>query len=543
MFDEKKHARDLARQSDVASLKNLYQSAAISRRAFVSRLAALGISTSVAGIIVAASPVAVAATPQRGGRLRAAAGSHGPDDTLDPARFTSVISYGRGEQFYNGLTRIDEFLIAQPDLAESWEANANATDWVFRLRKGVEFHSGKSLDAEDALYSIQRHLDKDVGSGAKAFVENVAEGIVEDQHTLRFKLKGPDADFPVILGTYPMKIVPVGTTDFSTAPGTGPFKLKEFKPGVRSLGHRNPNYWEEGRPYLDEVEWFGISDHNARMNALLAGDIAMMSGLDPKAIPRVERSKGVGVVNTKAGQYTNLAMMTDRKPTDSNELRLAIKHLQNRERVLKLIYKGNGMLGNDQPISPVDPMYCDEIPIRPFDPDKARHHLKKAGMDGGTIKIHTSQVAGTGAVEQALMLQREAGKIGLNVKVQRDPGDGYWSATWGKRPFFMSGWNMRPTANIMLTLAFTSDAAWNEARWKNARFDELLGLGRASLDPVQRKNIYCEAQSLVHDTGGVAIPCFIDYLDAMSDKVKGFIPMPLGPLGASQWPRSVWLES
>ena len=543
MFDEKKHARDLARQGDVASLKNLYQSAAISRRAFVSRLAALGISTSVAGIIVAASPVAVAATPQRGGRLRAAAGSHGPDDTLDPARFTSVISYGRGEQFYNGLTRIDEFLIAQPDLAESWEANANATDWVFRLRKGVEFHSGKSLDAEDALYSIQRHLDKDVGSGAKAFVENVAEGIVENKHTLRFKLKGPDADFPVILGTYPMKIVPVGTTDFSTAPGTGPFKLKEFKPGVRSLGHRNPNYWEEGRPYLDEVEWFGISDHNARMNALLAGDIAMMSGLDPKAIPRVERSKGVGVVNTKAGQYTNLAMMTDRKPTDSNELRLAIKHLQNRERVLKLIYKGNGMLGNDQPISPVDPMYCDEIPIRPFDPDKARHHLKKAGMDGGTIKIHTSQVAGTGAVEQALMLQREAGKIGLNVKVQRDPGDGYWSATWGKRPFFMSGWNMRPTANIMLTLAFTSDAAWNEARWKNARFDELLGLGRASLDPVQRKNIYCEAQSLVHDTGGVAIPCFIDYLDAMSDKVKGFIPMPLGPLGASQWPRSVWLES
>jgi peptide/nickel transport system substrate-binding protein len=235
-------------------------------------------------------------------------------------------------------------------------------------------------------------------------------------------------------------------------------------------------------------------------------------------------------------------MMTDRAPTDSNELRLAIKHLQNRERILKLIYKGNGMLANDQPISPVDPMYCDEIPIRSFDPDKAKHHLKKAGMSGGTIKIHTSEVAGTGAIEQALMLQREAGKIGLNVKVQRDPGDGYWSATWGKKAFFMSGWNMRPTTNIMLTLAFTSDAAWNEARWKNARFDELLTLGRASLDPVQRKNIYCEAQTLIRDTGGVAIPCFIDYLDAMSDKVKGFIPVPLGPLGASQWPRSVWLE-
>jgi peptide/nickel transport system substrate-binding protein len=542
MSEKKKIAHALTQHGDVASLKALYQSAAMSRRAFVSRLAALGISTSLAGIIVAGSPVAVAATPKRGGRMRAAAGAHGPDDTLDPARFNSVINYGRGEQFYNGLTRIDGVLVAQPDLAESWEPNGNATEWVFKLRKGVEFHSGKSLDAEDALYSIQRHLNKDVGSSAKAFVANVAEGIVENKHTLRFKLKGPDADFPVILGLYQMKIVPVGTTDFSTAPGTGPFKLKEFKPGVRSLAHRNENYWEEGRPYLDEIEWFGISDHNARMNALLAGDISMMSGLDPKAIAKINGSADVRVVNTKAGQYTNFAMMTDRAPSDNNELRLAIKYLQNRERILKLIYKGNGMLGNDQPISPVDPMYCDEIPMRGYDPDKAKHHLKKAGMDGGTIKVHTSEVAGTGAIEQALMLQREASKIGLKIDVQRDPGDGYWSATWGKQPFFMSGWNMRPTANIMLTLAFTSDAAWNEAKWKNPRFDELLTLGRASLDPVQRKNIYCEAQTLIQQTGGVAIPCFIDYLDAMSEKVKGFEPVPLGPLGASQWPRSVWLE-
>jgi peptide/nickel transport system substrate-binding protein len=543
MPDKKKIAHELAQQSDVASLKALYQSAAIGRRAFLSRLAALGISTSIAGFIVAGSPVTVAATPKRGGRIRAAAGAHGPDDTLDPARFNSVINYGRGEQFYNGLTRIDGFLVAQPDLAESWEPNGNATEWVFRLRKGVEFHSGKSLDADDALYSIQRHLDKNVGSGAKAFVENIDEGIVEDKHTVRFKLKGPDADFPVILGTYQMKIVPAGTTDFSTAPGTGPFKLVEFSPGVRSVAHRNPNYWEEGRPYLDEIEWFGITDHNARMNALLAGDIAMMSGLDPKAIRQIKSTPGVRVVNTKAGQYTDLAMMNDRKPTESNDLRLAIKYLQNRERILKLIYKGNGMLGNDQPISPVDPMYCDTLPIRDYDPDKAKHHLKKAGMDGGTIEVHTSEAAGTGAVEQVLMLQREAEKIGLKVEVQRDPGDGYWSATWGKQPFFMSGWNMRPTCNIMLTLAFTSTAAWNEARWKNPRFDELLTLGRASLDPIQRKNIYCEAQTLIHETGGVAIPCFIDYLDAMSDTVQGFVPVPLGPLGASQWPRSIWLES
>ena len=119
MPDKKKIARDLEQMSDVASLKALYQSAAMGRRAFLSRLAALGISTSIAGIIVAGSPVAVAETPKRGGRIRAAAGAHGPDDTLDPARFNSVINYGRGEQFYNGLTRIDGFLVAQKALAAS----------------------------------------------------------------------------------------------------------------------------------------------------------------------------------------------------------------------------------------------------------------------------------------------------------------------------------------------------------------------------------------------------------------------------------------
>jgi peptide/nickel transport system substrate-binding protein len=455
----------------------------------------------------------------------------------------ATINYCRLEQFYNGLTRINGRLEAEPELAESWEGAPGAMEWVFKLRKGVEFHNGKSLDARDVVYSINYHRDPEVGSSAKSFVENVEEIVVEDPHTVRFRLKGPDADFPIVMGLFQMKILPDGYQDFSTAVGTGPFTVAEFKPGVRSLGVRNPNYWDEGKPYLDEVEWFGITDGNARLNALLAGDIHMMSGLDPKSIKRIEQTKGVRVVNTQAGQYVNFAMMMDRKPMDNDDLRLAIKYLLDREQMVKRLYKGFGMLANDQPISPVDPFYCDQVPVRPFDPDRARHHLKKAGMEGAKITVHTAEAAGSGAIEQALMLQRAAAKAGLDIKVQRDPSDGYWSATWGKKSFYMSGWNMRPTANIMLTLGFRSDAAWNEAKWKNPRFDELLVLGRAELDTTKRKEIYCEAQRLVSDTGGWAIPCFFDYLDAMSSKVQGFEPVPLGPLAASQWPKTVWLES
>ncbi|MDX1430849.1 MAG: ABC transporter substrate-binding protein [Gammaproteobacteria bacterium] len=540
--NDEKVARNLAQQADIAELARSLRSGTMTRREFNRRLAALGIGAALAGTL-AASPRAARATPKRGGRVRAAAGEHGPSDTLDPAKMVAIIDYCRGEQFYNGLTRINGALQAEPELAESWEPDAGGTQWVFRLRRGVEFHDGRSFGAEDVRYSLERHLDPKVGSVAKGFIENVEKIVVEDGHTVRFRLKGPDADFPVVLGLFQMKIVPNGYTDFATAIGTGPFKVAEFKPGIRSLGVRNSSYWDEGKPYVDEVEWFGIGDNLARLNALLAGDIHMMTGLDPKAIPRLASTSGVKAVNTKAGQFVDFAMMTDRAPTDNDDFRLAIKHLFDREAILKRIYEGNGMVGNDQPISPVDPMHCPTLPARPLDLDRARHLLKKAGMEGASVKLHTAEVAGTGAIEQALVLQSQAARIGLKIEIQRDPNDGYWSATWGKQPFFMSGWNMRPTANIMLTLAFQSSATINEAKWKNARFDELLIQGRSELDETRRREIYCEAQRLISDTGGVAIPCYFDYVDAMSERVQGFEPVPLGPLAAGQWPKFVWLDA
>ena len=335
---------------------------------------------------------------------------------------------------------------------------------------------------------------------------------------------------------------PEGQTDFSTAVGTGPFTVKEFTPGVRSIGVRNENYWGDG-PYLDEIEWFGIGDPVARVSALLAGDIQMMTGIDPEAVARLEQTPGVSAVNTPAGQFADFAMMIDREPMNNPDLRLAIKNLFDREAIVNRLYKGWGMVGNDQPIPPMDPYYCDDLEPRPLDIDKAKYHLKKADMVGATIELHTSTTASSGAVEQALMLQQQAAKAGLTIDVTRDPADGYWSNIWGQKSFYMSGWNMRPTCDIMLTLAFKSDAGYNEAKWGSERFDELLDLGRAELDTARRKEYYCEAQRLISDTGGVAIPCFFGYLDAMADNIKGFQPVPLGPLAAGQWPKHVWIDS
>lgn len=542
MKNSEKFARQLAEERDVDWLRRLYQGGSLTRREFVSRLLNLGIGAATAGSIVAMSSTAEAGTPKHGGRVRAATGTHGPDDTLDPAKFKSSIDYCRGEQFYNGLTRINGNLRAEGELAESWDSDPSAQEWTFRLRKSVEFHNGKSFEAEDVIYSIRRHFDPSAASGARVLVKQIEEVTAEGKHSVRFRLKSPNADFPVVLGLHNMKILPAGFSNFSTAVGTGPFTVAEFKPGVRSLGKRFANYWDGDKPYLDEIEWFAISDEVARINALLAGDVHLLGGVGAQAAPAVERSPNVRLVTTPSGQFIEMVMMCDRPPGEDNHFRLAMKHLMQREDVVRRLFQGRGRVGNDHPIAPSDPFYCDDIPIRPFDPDKARFHLKKAGMQGAGIEVFTAPGAGRHATELALMVRQEAAKIDLDVKVKRVPSDGYWSTTWMHQPIFMAGWNPRPTADIMLTLSYKSDAPWNESRWQSERFDELLKLGRAELDTAKRKEIYCEAQRLIHDTGGAALPVFFDYVDGISETVKGFQKVPLGPLAAGQWPKHIWLE-
>jgi peptide/nickel transport system substrate-binding protein len=514
------------------------QSMELTRRSFTLGLGAAGAAAALG--LPGAAPRAE--TPRRGGRLRAAMSTQSAADALDPAKFSAGIDIGRGYQFYNLLVRMDAALEPQPELAESFESNGDATRWTFKLRRGVTFANGKTLTAEDVRYSIQRHLIEEVGSSGKPQVEDVTEIKVDDADTISFTLKAPNADFPVNLADFHMFIVPDGTTDFSKAVGTGPFTLAEFQPGVRSVGLRNANYWKESRPYVDEVEWFAITDPNARLSALLAGDVHMIAELDPKAIAAVEQSGNAAVLSAKAGQYVDFVMMADRAPTEARDLRLAIKHLLDREQYLATVYKGFGMVANDHPISPADPFYCADLPVRAFDPDKARFHLKQAGLDGATIPLHTGDAPGPGAVDQALLLQQAAAQAGLTIDVKREPADGYWSAVWMQFPFHMAGWNMRPTADAMLRTAFKSTAPWNEAQWKREDFDQLLDGARAETDKAKRKQMYCDMQQMIHEDGGVGIACFMNYVDAAATTVKGHDPVPLGPLGGYQFAENVWLD-
>ncbi len=509
----------------------------VTRREFVTWLMAAGVTLASAGSIFTSAKTAMAATPKRGGKVRAAHDLHGPSDTMDPIMATSAIDYNRHRAHYNSLVQLNEKIIPQPELAEEFSSNDDFTEWTFKIRKDVVFHDGGKLTADDVVWSMRRHMGKDSKSVVKPLMSGAKEWKKVDSHTVKAILNSPDADFATILGVYNFKIVKKDTTDWQKPPGTGPFTLKEFKPGMRSIHERNRNYWRDG-PNLDVVEITAITDSVARVNALLSGDMKLVSSVDPKAIRQVKGAPGVHIASVPSGKYIGICCMTNTAPGNNPDFVMAMKLLQKRERIVKSILKKQGTVGNDQPINASYPDHCDTLAQRKFDPDKAKFHLKKSGITRAEIQV--AEIA-PGMTDSVLILQREASKIGLKLDVKRVPNDGYWGAVWMKTPINVVVWNNRPTANSMLSIAFAPDAPWNDTLWKNERVGELLIASRAVKDPGKRKEMYCEMQTLINNESGMVIPAHLNYIDGISDKVKGMPMVPLGELGASEWPEFAWL--
>jgi len=510
----------------------------LTRREVLGMLLAGGMQAALTGIPL---PAGAAETPKYGGRIRVAVAAAAITDTLDPAKQANQADYIRGTTFYNGLTELDGRLAPQPALAEAFLSD-DAQTWTFKLRRGVHFHDGKPLTPADVVYSLLRHKDPATASKAKALAEQIVEVKASGPHEVQVLLGAPNADFPVILGTFHFHIVKAGTTDFSTAIGTGPYRCKEFKPGVRSVAVRNPDYWKPGRPYLDEIECVGIVDEAARVNALLSGDVDLAGAVGPRATLRIARTPGYAVMTTQSGQYTDLEIRRDSGPGRDPDFVLAMKYLFDRELMKRVIAEGHAVIGNDQPIDPTNRFYAADLAQRPFDPERARFHLKKAGLLGARLPLVASSVA-TYSVEMALILQYTAARIGLELEVKRMPADGYWSNHWMKHPLGFGNINPRPSADALFSQFYRSDAAWNVSGWKNARFDHLLGTARAETDEARRRAMYAEMQHLVHDQCGVGIPLFLASLDGHSRKLKGLMPIPLAGLMGYAFAEHVWLDT
>jgi peptide/nickel transport system substrate-binding protein len=200
-------------------------------------------------------------------------------------------------------------------------------------------------------------------------------------------------------------------------------------------------------------------------------------------------------------------------------VRLALKYGVDREKMLKTILRGYGSVGNDHPISTANRYHASELPQRQFDPDKAKFHLKKAGITDASFDFLTAEAAFVGAIDAGVIYKETAAKAGININVVREPNDGYWSNVWMKKPWCAVFWGGRPTEDMMFSTAYAADAAWNDTSWQHKRFNELLVAARAELDDPKRRTMYVEMQSIVRDEGGVVVPMFAADLSATSDKI------------------------
>lgn len=403
------------------------------------------------------------------------------------------------------------------------------------------FHDGKSLSPADVVFSILRHKDPATASKAKVLADQIETVRASGPNEVTMVLSAPNADLPVILGTFHFHIVKDGTTDFNAGIGTGPYKLKEFKPGVRSLVVRNDAYWKPGKPYLDEIEFVGIGDESARVNALLSGGLDLAGVINPRSVARVKSTPGYAIFTTQSGQYSDLIMRKDMGPGMSPDFAQAMKYLFDREQMKKTIALDYAVLGNDQPIDPTNRFHFKDLPQRSFDLDKAKFHLQKSGVTG-KIPMVVSPAA-MYSVEIALLLQQAGQRIGLDIDVKRMPADGYWSNHWLNSPVGFGNVNPRPSADTILTQFFKSDAAWNESRWKSAQFDQLLLASRAETDLPKRKQMYADMQTMIHNEAGIGIPLFLASIDGHSTKLKGLSPIPLGGLMGYSFAEHVWLDA
>ncbi|GLU31167.1 ABC transporter substrate-binding protein [Trinickia caryophylli] len=513
-----------------------------SRRDVLRSLAAAGIvSLTGIGLLAASATAHAQGQPKQGGKIRVATQSASTADTLDPAKGSLATDYVRCNMVYNGLTELDAHLGAKMALATSFDTT-DAKVWVVKLRQGVQFHDGKTLAPADVIYSLMRHKDPATASKAKTLADQISEVKATGPNEVTITLVGPNADLPVILADAHFLIVKDGAKDFTSAIGTGPFKVKEFAPGVRTVVVKNERYWKPGLPHLDEIELIGIGDESARVNALLSGDVQLVNALSPRSTGRIKSTPGYTVLETKTGQYTDLVVRDEGGITGNADFRRGLMYLQNREQMRRTIFLGYGAIGNDQPIDPTNRYYLADLPQRAYDPDKAKFHFKKANLGGAPLQLFASPAA-DGSVDMAMLLQQAAPLAGLNLQVSRVPADGYWSNHWMKHPLGYGSVNARPTADMLFTQFFKSDAPWNEANWKSPQFDQLLVAARSEPDDAKRKKIYGDMQVLVHETGGVGIPMFLSSLDGHTTKLKGLGSIPLAGLMGFAFSEHVWLDA
>jgi peptide/nickel transport system substrate-binding protein len=435
-----------------------------------------------------------------------------------PARLSWIEGANIVRQMNEYLTETGPDNITRPLLLDRWEASDDVKTWDLYLKQGITFNNGDELTADDVMFTMGEWMNPDVGSSMLGLltslgsIDNVEK--VDDYH-IRLNLETPDIAIPENLFHYPAVILHRDFEgDIIQQPiGTGPFLLEEYAEGERARFKRREDYWQMGEdgdplPYLDELI-FVSTDKDAAVAALQSGQIDTMYDPRPSDFLALQGVPGLAIRPVSTAQCFITRMRVDLEPWDDVRVRNALKMCHDRERILQLAYFGEGELSIDAHFAPVHPAYCEkEIPA--YDPEGARALMEEWAAEKGIelpidVTLATKNDQAEPEMAQALKEMAEPGGFNITLDIT-EPG-GYWDR-WSEVSLGITTWTHRPLGTMVPALAYTEESigAWNETRWFDDEFTELLTEAQATLDVPARREIFCRMEEIMQETGPIGNP-------------------------------------
>jgi peptide/nickel transport system substrate-binding protein len=515
----------------------------LDRQEFLRRATVFGLGAGTIGLLlryIGEADLALGATQaagqKRGGTLRV--GMLGFGSSLEPYQLREAGSLGFAGITGEYLTFSNPALQVKPWLAESWKPNADGSVWTFQLRRGVRFHNGKTLTADDVVASFKQYLSQPTSQILASIPPNLLgpEGVVKTgPYSVQFRLKSPNAALPWLVSqtTYQAIIQPAaiaakpGTWVESGMIGTGAFRLRSYTPNRRAQLVRFPRYWG-GSPPLDGLALTFYEGSAPMVLALRAGQIDLAQQLSPQEARPFRSNARYRVFTAPSSHHTMFGLRVDREPFRDVRVRRALALAINRPDIIERVLLGAGTLGNDSPFWSRFPSTDRSIKQRRENLALARALLQAAGQPNPKFTITTWN--GIELPDYAAAVQAMGREAGFDIDLEVMSGDDYYgggadyyaTTPWINRTATMTEYGAAGVPNRYLTAAYMSDGIWNAAHYKNDAFDAAARTFLAAPDlKGQRAATKRLAGILLRDTP-VATTYFNTYITAGSTRVRNY---------------------
>jgi peptide/nickel transport system substrate-binding protein len=468
--------------------------------------------------------------PKAGGEIKVALQSDGK--SLDPHKATDAASMHLIENMYSTLMQYtDTYGEVEPGLANEFNVSEDNKTYTFKLLQGVKFHkSEKEVTSEDVKYSIERIISSEIRAEQFAAVEKIE---TPDAYTVVFQLKESVSPFLTYLA-YPMNAIVNkevveannGGLDQVDA-GSGPFQLVEWKKDQQLVLEKNPNYFEENKPYLDKVIFKPIPDETARTTALRNKEVDMILDTSAKEVKVLEKADHIEITSVPGTFWEYIGLNNAKPALEDVRVRQAIAHAVDREMINKIVKFGRAMVLEGGNIPPGHWADADLHIYPKRDVEKAKQLLKEAGKESGlklTLKVGS---AFQYQVDAAQMIKQQLKDVGVEVEVLAQESGVFFDAL-GKGDFEMTivGWLGFVDPDEYTYNLFHTGAKWNQQAYSNPEVDALLEKGRTTFDQAERKEIYTQIQKIIAEEAPMVFLYVNEQTSAYLKDVKGFVVHP-----------------